>query len=218
MRGRRIRRRRRRLLAPQVALPNSPNGLAVRYFYERRNYAPVWFKRGRRRRSHRPVAQRPAPRADRRHGQRPASRGQRRGAVAAAVAGDEMKHKEAELALSAAWVDYVQALQRPNNNVIWGDPSLTLKPSHPDRILALLAAAPSARLASAVGVVGQSDLRPAARGRGRRGGGQWRPRVGQGDAQHGARAHHPRDRQVHPRQLGRAAAAHVRELASRSAR
>ena len=32
--------------APQVALPNSPNGLAVRYFYERRNYAPVWFKAG----------------------------------------------------------------------------------------------------------------------------------------------------------------------------
>jgi murein L,D-transpeptidase YcbB/YkuD len=59
------------------------------------------------------------------------------------VAGDEMKHKEAELALSAAWVDYVQTLQRPNNNVIWGDPYLTLKPGSPDRILALLSAAPS---------------------------------------------------------------------------
>ena len=54
-----------------------------------------------------------------------------------------MKHKEAELALSAAWVDYVQTLQRPNNNVIWGDPYLTLKPGSPDRILALLSAAPS---------------------------------------------------------------------------
>jgi len=32
--------------APQVALPDSPNGVAVRYFYERRNYAPIWFKQG----------------------------------------------------------------------------------------------------------------------------------------------------------------------------
>ena len=32
--------------APQVALPSSPNGASVRYFFERRNYAPVWFRQG----------------------------------------------------------------------------------------------------------------------------------------------------------------------------
>jgi len=64
-------------------------------------------------------------------------------AVAAARAGDAMKQKEAELALSAAWVDYVQTIQRPNSNVIWGDPYLALKPGNSDRIMALLSASPS---------------------------------------------------------------------------
>ena len=128
---------------PQVALPNSPNGLAVRYFYERQNYTPIWFK---------PAAGdaaigellsilRRAPIDGMANGPEIAARVE--AAVLAARAGDAMKHKEAELVLSAAWVDYVQALQRPTSNVIWGDPHLVLKPSHPDRILALLSAAPT---------------------------------------------------------------------------
>jgi murein L,D-transpeptidase YcbB/YkuD len=129
--------------APQVALPNSPNGLAVRYFYERRNYAPVWFKAGA---GDEAIGQllavlRNAQIDGMANGPEVAARLQAQ--VAAAVAGDEMKHKEAELALTAAWVDYVQTLQRPNTNVIWGDPYLTLKPSSADRIMALMSAAPT---------------------------------------------------------------------------
>ena len=89
-----------------------------------------------------------------------------------------MKQKEAELALSAAWVDYVQALQRPNNNVIWGDPYLMLKPGSSDRILALLSAAPTAQShLQSVSSVNRIYAKPS-RSRGRRSGGQWRPRVG----------------------------------------
>ena len=129
--------------APQVALPSSPNGLNVRYYYERRNYAPIWFRAGAgdeaiglllsvlRRAQIDGMSNGPQVAAS------------VEAAVAAARAGDALKQKEAELALSAAWVDYVATLQRPNNNVIWGDQSLVLKPSHPDRTLALAQAAPS---------------------------------------------------------------------------
>lgn len=128
---------------PQVALPNSPNGLAVRYFYERRNYAPIWFRAGA---GDEAIGQllavlRRAPIDGMANGPQVAANLE--AAVAAARSGDAMKQKEAELALSAAWVDFVQTVQRPNNNVIWGDPYLTLKPPHPDRTLALAAAAPT---------------------------------------------------------------------------
>ena len=127
----------------QVALPNSPNGLAVRYFYERQNYAPVWFKPGA---GDEAIGQlltilRRAPIDGMANG--PQLAANLEAAVLAARAGDTMKHKEAELALTAAWVDYVQTLQKPTSNVIWGDPYLTLKPGAPDRIMALMSAAPS---------------------------------------------------------------------------
>jgi murein L,D-transpeptidase YcbB/YkuD len=129
--------------APQVALPSSPNGATVRYFYERRDYAPIWFRAEA---GDAAIGQlltilRQAPIDGMANGPQVAA--QVEAAVAAARAGDAMKHKEAELALSAAWVDYVQTLERPTSNVIWGDPYLTMKAPHPDRILALLAAAPS---------------------------------------------------------------------------
>ena len=129
--------------APQVALPNSPNGLTVRYFYERRDFAPIWFRAGA---GEEAIGQlltilRRAPIDGMANGPQVAASVE--AAAAAAQTGDAMKQKEAELVLSAAWVDYVQALQRPTSNVIWGDPSLVLKPSHPDRILALLGASPS---------------------------------------------------------------------------
>jgi hypothetical protein len=132
--------------APQVALPNSPNALNVRYFYERRDYAPIWFRAGAGDEAIGLLLSvlRKAPIDGMANGPQVAASVE--AAVAAARSGDALKQKEAELALSAAWVDYVSALQRPNNNVIWGDPSLVLKPSHPDRILALLAASPSAAL------------------------------------------------------------------------
>lgn len=130
--------------APQVALPASPNGLNVRYFYERRNYAPIWFRAGA---GDEAIGQllsvlRRAPIDGMANGPQVAANVE--AAVAAARSGDALKVKEAELVLSAAWVDYVHTLQRPSNNVIWGDPYLTLKPSNLDRILALLQAAPTA--------------------------------------------------------------------------
>lgn len=129
--------------APQVSLPSSPNALNVRYFYERRNYAPIWFRQGA---GDEAIGQllsilRRAPIDGMGNGPQVAAVTE--AAVAAARSGDAMKQKEAELALSAAWVDYVQALQKPTSNVIWGDPNLVMKPSHPDRILALLSASPS---------------------------------------------------------------------------
>lgn len=129
--------------APQVALPDSPNGAAVRYFYERRDYAPIWFRAEA---GDAAIAElltilRRSPIDGMANGLQVAA--QVEAAVAAARIGDAMKHKEAELALTAAWVDYVQTLQRPTSNVIWGDPYLTIKPPHPDRTMALLAAAPS---------------------------------------------------------------------------
>ena len=129
--------------APQVALPSSPNGLTVRYYYERRNYEPIWFRAGA---GDEAIGQllaalRRAPIDGMANGPQVAASVE--AAVAAARSGDAMKVKEAELALSAAWVDYVRTLQRPDNNVIWGDPYLTLKPGNPERILALAGAAPS---------------------------------------------------------------------------
>ena len=129
--------------APQVALPGSPNGVTVRYFYERQNYTPIWFKAGA---GDAAIGQlltilRRAPIDGMTNGPEVATRLE--ASVAAARTGDPMRVKEAELALSAAWVDYVQALQKPASNIIWGDPNLALKPSHPDRTLALLSAAPS---------------------------------------------------------------------------
>jgi murein L,D-transpeptidase YcbB/YkuD len=124
-------------------LPDSPNGVAVRYFYERRNYAPIWFKQGA---GDEAIAQllsllnNASVDGMSNGAQVAATVGAR---VMAARAGDEMAHKVAELALTAAWVDYVQTLQRPDTNVVWGDPYLALKPGNPDRIMALLAAAPS---------------------------------------------------------------------------
>ena len=129
--------------APQVALPNSPNGMTVRYYYERRNYTPIWFRAGA---GDEAIGQllsilRRAPIEGMANGPQVAASVE--AAVAAARAGDAMKHKEAELALSAAWADYVQTIQKPTSNVIWGDPNLVMKPSHPDRILALAGAAPT---------------------------------------------------------------------------
>lgn len=128
--------------APILAL-SSPNALTVNYFHERRQEAPLWFG----------SAGGSAATAELLSLLRraaidglptgPQTAAQVEAMVLKAQGGDPLAVKTAERALSTAWVDYVQALQRPNSNVIWGDPALTLKPSHPDRILALLSSAPS---------------------------------------------------------------------------
>lgn len=129
--------------APILALPSSANAASVNYFYERRQEAPIWFS----------AAGGTQAVSDLltilRRGQidglpqGPQYAAQVEAMVLRAQAGDAVARKTAERALTTAWVDYVQALQRPSNNVIWGDPYLTLKPSPADRVMALLAAAPS---------------------------------------------------------------------------
>lgn len=128
--------------APILAL-SSPNAATVNYFHERRQEAPLWFG----------AAGGSAATAELLSILRraaidglptgPMTAAQVEAYVLKAQGGDPLAVKTAERALSNAWVDYVQALQRPNSNVLWGDPALALKPAHPDRILALLSAAPS---------------------------------------------------------------------------
>ena len=130
--------------AQQVALPASANGVNVRFYYERRQYPAIWFgARG----GDAAIAQlltilRRAPIDGMISGPEVAA------SVEAAVqrartSNDPMLVKAAELALSAAWADYVQAIKRPSTNVIYGDPSLALTPPHVDRTLALAEAAPT---------------------------------------------------------------------------
>lgn len=130
--------------APQVALPDSPNGVNVRYYYQRRQFPAIWFgARG----GDEAIGQllsilRRAPIDGMANGPQVAA------SVEAAVqraktSNDPMQVKAAELALSAAWADYVQAIKRPSNNVLYGDPALAQTAPHPDRTLALAEAAPS---------------------------------------------------------------------------
>ncbi len=130
--------------APQVALPASPNGVTVRYYYERRQYPAMWFgARG----GDEAIGQllsilRRAPLDGMSNGPQVAA------SVEAAVArarssNDPMQVKAAELALSAAWADYVQAIKRPAKEMHYGDPALATGIPHPDRTLALAEAAPS---------------------------------------------------------------------------
>ncbi len=128
--------------APIMAL-SSPNASAVNYFYERRQEAPVWFTQagGTAATSALLSVLRQASIDGMPTGPQVAA--QVEAYVLRAQGGDALAVKMAERALTNAWVDYVQALERPNNNVVWGDPALTQKPSHPDRIMALLAASPS---------------------------------------------------------------------------
>lgn len=130
--------------APQVALPSSPNALTVRYYYERRQYPAIWFgvRAGDEAIGQLLAILRRAPIDGMADGPQVAA------SVEAAVAraktsNDPMQVKAAELALSAAWADYVQAIHRPSTNILYGDPALAQSAPHPDRTLALAEAAPS---------------------------------------------------------------------------
>ena len=133
--------------APQVALPASANGVNVRYYYERRQYPAIWFgARG----GDAAIGQlltilRRAPVDGFAAG--PAAAASIEAAVQRArTSNDPMQVKAAELAMSAAWADYVQAIKRPSTNVIYGDPALAQAAPHPDRTLALAEASPSLAL------------------------------------------------------------------------
>ncbi|MCY7272037.1 MAG: L,D-transpeptidase family protein [Sphingomonas bacterium] len=130
--------------APQVALPASANGVNVRYYYERRQYPAIWFgaKGGDAAIGQLLTILRRAPIDGMSNG--PAAAASVEAAVQRArTSNDPMQVKAAELAMSAAWADYVQAIKRPSTNVIYGDPALAQTAPHPDRTLALAEAAPS---------------------------------------------------------------------------
>ncbi|MCB2048641.1 MAG: L,D-transpeptidase family protein [Novosphingobium sp.] len=56
---------------------------------------------------------------------------------------DKQERAAAEQILSAAWVTYVEAIQRPSNDVIFGYPSLVPPPATAESVLTAAAAAPS---------------------------------------------------------------------------
>ena len=64
---------------------------------------------------------------------------------AALSAGTKSKSERAvaEQLLSAAWVTYVEAIERPSNDVIFGYPTLVARPSTPHAILTAAGSAPS---------------------------------------------------------------------------
>ena len=130
--------------APQVALPASANGVTVRYYYERRQYPAIWFgaKGGDAAISQLMTILRRAPVDGFANGPTVAATVEAT-VQRARASNDPMQVKAAELALSAAWVDYVQSLKRPSSNVIYGDPALAQSAPHVDRTLALAEASPS---------------------------------------------------------------------------
>ncbi|HEV2043577.1 MAG TPA: hypothetical protein VGR05_02750, partial [Sphingomicrobium sp.] len=130
--------------APQVALPASANGINVRYYYERRQYPAIWFgaKGGDAAIGQLLSILRRAPVDGFANGPTVAATVEAT-VLRARTSNDPMQVKAAELALSAAWADYVQALKRPSSNVIYGDPALAQSAPHIDRTLALAEAAPA---------------------------------------------------------------------------
>lgn len=64
-------------------------------------------------------------------------------AALAAKSQDKAQRAEAEQLLSAIWVTYVETIQRPTADVIYGYPALAPRPTAPDRVLSAAAAAPS---------------------------------------------------------------------------
>ncbi len=128
----------------QVELPSSPNALTVRQYYERRQYPAIWFgTRGGDEAARQLLSiLRRAPIDGMPQGPDVAARVeivvQR-----ARTSNDPMITKAAELALSAAWVDYVQVTDRPSSNVIYGDPAVSRSSPLPGQILRLAEAAPS---------------------------------------------------------------------------
>ena len=135
----------------EVALPSSPNALTVRSYYERRQYPAIWFgsRGGDEAIRELLVILRRAPLDGMAEGPTVASAVEAR-VQSARNTNDPMAIKAAEIALSAAWVDYVDAIHRPSSNVIYGDPTLTQSPPSPGTILALAEVAPNlaAHLAS----------------------------------------------------------------------
>jgi murein L,D-transpeptidase YcbB/YkuD len=136
------------LIAPmpavEVALPSSPNALTVRSYYERRQYPAIWFgnRGGDEAIRELLVILRRAPFDGMASGPSVASEVEIK-VQDARNTDDPMAIKAAEIALSAAWVDYVEAIRRPSSNVIYGDPRLAQSSPGPNTTLALAEVSPS---------------------------------------------------------------------------
>lgn len=128
----------------EIPLSSSPRALAVRSYYERRQYPSIWFGSHGGDEAIRQLLMilRRGPLDGMANGPAMASEIDAR-VQTARNASDPTAIKAAEIALSAAWVDYVAWLHRPSNNVIYGDPTLAQSPPRSETTLALAEVAPS---------------------------------------------------------------------------
>ena len=166
---------------PGAAISLSPSAAqAVSAFYASRNGAPLWLRTGADSSAARSligILQR-APLDGLESG--PALAEQAQAMLARAQSGDPAAVAAADRLLSAAWINYVETLQRPPGGMIFADSWVTPRRDSPIQILGRAAAAPS--LAAYVRSVSDvnplyAQLRDAAWQQMRSSGGQVDPRV-----------------------------------------
>ena len=116
---------------------------AVGAFYARRGNAPLWLKGGAPTSAAMELVQILQRASLDGLSSGPALADQVQGLMARASTGDPNAAAAADRLLSIAWVDYVQALQRPPAGMTYADNWVAPRTSTPDQILARAAAAPS---------------------------------------------------------------------------
>lgn len=128
----------------EIPLSSSPSALTVRSYYERRQYPSIWFgsRAGDDAIDRLLTILRRAPIDGMANGPSLASEIDAR-VRTARTSNDPTAIKAAEIALSAAWVDYVAWIHRPSTNVIYGDLTLAQSPPRPETTLALAEIAPN---------------------------------------------------------------------------
>jgi len=163
---------------PSVALPaNSALDQAVIDFYASRDAAPLWLHDGAAARELIEALRR-APLDGMATG--PALANEAKALLARADAGDAQAKAEADRLLSAAWIQYVQALETPPAGMVYADQWVSPRPESPASILARAAAASSlAEHVRSISTVNPlyAQLRDAAWASAQANGGQPDPRV-----------------------------------------
>ncbi|MGE5564407.1 MAG: L,D-transpeptidase family protein [Bacillota bacterium] len=166
---------------PGAAIQVSPSAAqAVQAFYASRGGAPLWLRSGADSAAARQLIgildRAPLDGLD----SGPMLAAQAQALLARAQTGDRSAVDAADRLLSAAWVSYVQAVQRPPSGMIYADPWVTPRTQSPMEILQRTAAAPS--LSAYVRSVAQvnplyAQLRDAAWAQMQSSGGSLDPRV-----------------------------------------
>jgi murein L,D-transpeptidase YcbB/YkuD len=129
---------------PGVATQVSPSAAqAVDSFYASRGGAPLWLRSGPESGAARELIGILAEAPIDGLASGPALAAQAQGLMARAAAGDPVALRSADRLLSAAWVSYVQTLQRPPSGMIFADPWVTPRQQGALEILQRTAAAPS---------------------------------------------------------------------------